>query len=339
MKTTSLLHKAKLICPLVAALLVPVGLTAETPKPAEDIISIATVNFHPVWGQNNIGRIKGFAVSAAKQGADLVVFPEMALTGYDLDPKDSGDKRMQLRLAETVPGPSTDALKEVAAKYDIYIMFGLPEKKKDGVYNSVAVVCPDGKAYSYQKIHPFGMESTWCKKGETPLMIETKFGPIGVGICYDMYQFPELARYYIAKGCRVVVNCTAQYEDPMENGGTAAFANYYLTTLAAHSVASEVFVVSSNLVGLDNVTYFPGASMILGPGIRKTTAVGDPVYHIYAGKITDNQEGIAFATVDLSLANRTLYKSNPVTGTPDFRPALYQKLYKELADDAAKTVK
>lgn len=56
-------------------------------EPAEDVMTVATVNFHPVWGENNIARIKGFAVAAAKQGADFIVFPEMALTGYDPDDK------------------------------------------------------------------------------------------------------------------------------------------------------------------------------------------------------------------------------------------------------------
>ena len=333
--------KHKLIT-FVAAIAATAGISfgvhaAETAaKPVEDIVTVSVVNFHPIWGENNIGRIKGFAKAAAKSGSDIIVFPEMALTGYDLDPKNTGDKRMQIRMAETVPGPSTDALKPVAAKYHAYIVFGLPEKKNGKIYNSVAVVTPDGKAFSYQKIHPFGTESTWCAKGDTPLLVDTEWGPVAIGICYDSYQFPELVRYYVAKGARLYINCTAQYEDPLENTGRRSFDSYYSTTLISHVVANEIFLASSNLVGLDNVTYFPGASMIIGPGIRKTTTPGDPVHHIYAGSIDDNQEGFVTATIDLALANRSLFKNNPVTGVPDFRPDLYEKLYKELMKPAAK---
>ena len=304
-------------------------------EPAEDVMTVATVNFHPVWGENNIARIKGFAVAAAKQGADFIVFPEMALTGYDPDDENEGDERMQAKLAEPIPGPSTDIILEVAKKYDCVILFGMPEKAKDGLYNSsVACVSPDGTVQAYRKIHPFGVENTWCKKGDTPVIVDTKFGPIGVGICYDMYQFPELTRYYCAKGCRAVVNCTAQYGDPAENTGLESFEQYYMPTLASHVIANEIFVFSSNLVGLDNVTWFAGGSMVIGPRLRATCAPGDPVYKIYCGALDNNNEELFLATIDLSLANRSLYKNNPYTNVPDFRPDIYLKLYKELAQDA-----
>lgn len=297
-----------------------------------DIVTVAVVNFHPIWGESNSDRIRGFALAAAKAGADVIVFPELALTGYDVDRENEGAARMQVRLAETVPGPTTDSLKDIAVEYGVYILFGMPERKGDAVYNSVAVVRPDGGAASYQKIHPFGEENTWCKKGDSPLIVDTPWGPIGVGICYDTYQFPELVRYYAAKGCRLYVNATAQYSDPSENTEMKSFEQYYVATQAAAVIANEIFVAASNLAGLDNETFFPGASMILGPAIRRTGAPGDPVCHVYAGGPGNNQQGIFSATIDLSQAVRSVYGNNPATGVPDFRPEIYAKLYQELAE-------
>ena len=102
-----------------------------------------------------------------------------------------------------------------------------------------------------------------------------------------------------------------QHED-----GRTRFEHYYLTTLAGHVVANEIFVASSNLAGLDNTTRFPGASMILGPGVRRQARLEEPYYRIYAGDIADCREEIIAATLELSLAERIIYRDNPFTGLP-----------------------
>jgi len=309
-------------------------ITVAAEREVEDAVTIATINFKPTWGnkEDNLNRIKGYAKAAAKRGANIIVFPEMALTGYDLDTEHKGDSRMQIAQAETIPGPSSNALAIIAGEYGVYIIVGMPEESYDGaIYNSTAVIGPGGVLGSYRKIQPFGDENSWCKKGHSPYIINTEWGMVGIGICYDTYQFPELLRYYAAKGCRLYINCTAQYEDPLENSGRTSFEQYYLSGLTAAVIANVIFIASSNLVGMDKVTFFGGSSMIIGPGIRATKSVGDPVYHIYAGSTNDKQQGIVMATVDLSKAARTIYKNNAVTGKPDFRPDLYAKWYSELA--------
>lgn len=300
----------------------------------EDVVTIATINFNATWGnkEENLNRIKGYAKTAAKRGADIIVFPEMALTGYDIDTEHTGKGRMQIVQAETIPGPSSNLLAKIAGEYGVYIIVGMPEKSDDGtIYNSAAVIGPSGVVGSYRKIQPFGDENSWCEKGDSPLIIDTAWGMVGIGICYDSYQFPELLRYYAAKGCRLYINCTAQYEDPLENSGRVSLEQYYVSTLTAGVVANEIYIASANLVGMDKVTFFGGSSMIIGPGIRATTAAGDPVYQIFAGSTNDKQQGIVMATVDLSKAARSIYKNNAVTGKPDFRPELYAKWYAELA--------
>lgn len=113
-----------------------------------------------------------------KGNVDIIVFPEVALTGYtysvanfdweDYNPltkevrKSDGKTEAHVALAETIPGPTTQYLSEYAKKYNMYIVFGmaaLPDGgliNEDGVdkcYNSAAILCPDGRIEKYNKIH------------------------------------------------------------------------------------------------------------------------------------------------------------------------------------------
>ena len=82
----------------------------------EDIITVSTVTLRPMWGQKeqNLNRVLGYMKAAKKKGSDLVVFPEMALTAYDDEAEKPLEEKMQYKLAETVPGPSTNKVAELA---------------------------------------------------------------------------------------------------------------------------------------------------------------------------------------------------------------------------------
>ena len=144
----------------------------------------------------------------------------------------------------------------------LYLAVGMPEKETGtgAVYNSVIAVSPEGVDAVYRKIHPFGNESLWCKKGQAPVIWQTPWGGIGLGICYDTYQFPELLRYYAAQGCRLYLNCTAQAGQMDTPQGRERMRQYYLSTLEAASLGSEIFLASSNLAGEERGTQFGGAS-------------------------------------------------------------------------------
>ena len=93
----------------------------------KDIITISTVSFHAEWGdkERNINRITGYMEAAAKKGSDLIVFPEMALTSYDDEPDVPVDQKMQHKLAETVPGPTSNVICELAKKLGLYVILGM----------------------------------------------------------------------------------------------------------------------------------------------------------------------------------------------------------------------
>ena len=171
------------------------------------VMKISTVAFHAIWGKKelNLQRMLDYIELAAGEGSNLVVFPEMALTGYDDKKEQPKAEKMQVLQAETVPGPSSQRIAEAARKFGLYVAFGLPERDRwapGAVYNSACVCGPEGILGVYRKIHLAYPEPHWAIRGRDPFLFQTPWGPIGVGICYDSYCFPELMRYYAAKGCR-----------------------------------------------------------------------------------------------------------------------------------------
>ncbi|MBU5628050.1 carbon-nitrogen hydrolase family protein [Oscillibacter sp. MSJ-2] len=304
---------------------------------SKDIINIAVVNFNALWGnkQQNLSRIIEYTDIAGKNGVEMIVFPETALSGYDDDSAhiDRGEK-MHTVLAETIPGPSTDVLTEIAQRYGIYIIFGMPERDLNDakkIYNSAAILYPDGKVDSYRKLHlPFS-EGNWAVRGDYPVMIDTQWGPVGVSICYDTYCFPELIRYYRAKGARLCLNVTACPDSEC----TRVSAR---TAIPAYAGINYLFIASANLAGRDRTSWFIGGSNVTGP---HRTERGWGEAHTYVGKMFDaansNTPGIFMGAVDLSIADAgtdtPFFAVNPAIHEPDFRPAMYKRMYEDLLSD------
>jgi predicted amidohydrolase len=303
------------------------GICPSSESSAEDLneVTLACVNFDTDWGdkEHNLERIKEFVTAAAKRGADIVLFPELALTGYDNGP----GVTMHKENAETIPGPSTEEIAELTRKLGVYVVVGMPEKSGENpevFYNSAAVIGPEGVIGSYPKLMPFGNEMRWCNKGESPFAFDTPWGLVGVGICFDSYMFPELPRYYAALGARLYVHITAL-------GDFSGWKSYYINQMQARAIENMMFVASSNLVGKDRKADYPGTSFVLGPG-----EVAHEV-KFYGGPASETKEEIVLATVDLELADRMrrnypLFKNNPVSGKPDWRLVLYQKMLRAIGE-------
>ena len=98
-----------------------------------DIINIAVLNFKAAPGdkESNLKRMIGFSRAAAKRGAEMIIFPEMALMGYGMFIDEDVPQEEKIRVTETVNGPSTKALEAVAKEEGIYIIFGMSEKLKE----------------------------------------------------------------------------------------------------------------------------------------------------------------------------------------------------------------
>ncbi len=296
----------------------------------EHVINLSVVNFRAVWGNKdlNLERICSYVKAAARAGSDMVILPELALCGYDPEPEIEFNSKMHVRLAETIPGKSTETVSELAQELCIYVVFGLPEQdKKDParVYNSAAICAPDGTITSCRKLHLPENEPTWATRGDYPTLFQTPWGPVGVAICYDFYAFPEIVRWASAKGCRLFINPTACC-------ASAVPGRMVQTQLEALVITSPIYVASANLAGWDRENYFIGGSSIAGPAGN----IGDVKYfagYPFYAEGSDSQE-MYTASIDLSLSEHNtfthLFKHNEKIGEPDWRPELYVKMYNEI---------
>ena len=307
-----------------------------------------------VWGdkQANIDAMEKYVVEAGEKGVDILVFPETVLTGYEWkkpknDPyyQESG-VAMQVALAETVPGPTTNYFSKYAQQYGMYIIFGMTEKEDepiydmtDGgtekVYNSAAILYPDGKIDSYQKMHRAGNESKWSVCGSTPYIFETDWGKIGIDICRDGHFYPELGRYYAAMGCTMLIHPTATTGNPW----------YRETRIGSYTDRDGMAAITCNLLGPDG-TYDESTGKWSG-GVFASTSLIITKYHNASGKTSFDPEtgyaidlngtgsaSVGFDERGTSPEGLEIAKMN-LSGCgfrlTNFQARLYSKMYDELA--------
>lgn len=291
----------------------------------KNIINVAVVNFSPLQTKKeNFEKIEEFTESAVKRGADLILFPELCLTGYDFYVNEQISHKEKLEHSELLDGEYCRKLAILSKKLNVHIIFGMGEKLSedhDKIYNSAVVCAPEKVLGVYRKIHPWGRENISFSKGSKPYLFMTPWGPISIGICYDSYQFPELMRYYVWKGSRLYLNPTALSEEVSLTRSHQAFVNYYKPTLEYGVISNAIFIASSNLVGLDRESYFGGGSVIIGP---KIAPYEETDIEYYAGDVNNTQESVFIATINLSLARRELCIDNNYSGEPDYRLELYR---------------
>ena len=280
-----------------------------------DIVTVACVNFAPVPSDKvaTLKKMESIIRQASHDGANIIVFPETALTGYVFPLEALAE------IGETVPGPSTERLQALAAQLGVYAVYGLVERDKSKpstYYNSAAIVGPSRTLGSYRKVHVGAdTELAWCTKGDSFPLFETTYGPVGIGICYDNYCYPEVARAYALRGARLLLNPTAFniFDDTTKEDLLA----YYDTTLGARCIENKLFLASANLVGCEAGVEFCGRSAIFGP------RSGCSHYHIWGGPAGEEEE-VVIATLDLSI------RENLPTPTQnifrDRRPDTYSQL-------------
>jgi predicted amidohydrolase len=232
-----------------------------------EVVTVGVVNFASVLRDKaaTLAKMQGIARDAARQGCDLVVFPELALNSWDgcADCKAvAGSCEWHLGQAELVPGPSTDAMAALAAELDLHIIFGMEERDPDDptrIYNASAVISPDGVQGTYRKLHlGIPMETDRFSPGDSLPVWQTKLGPIGVLICYDFWSNPELARILALKGARLLVNTTGCKGAPGKR-------DYIVNTTVVRAQENLVYAATANRVDCHDKEAYIGHSVIAGP--------------------------------------------------------------------------
>jgi predicted amidohydrolase len=242
---------------------------------------------------------------AAEAKADIVIFPELALSaGYTL-----GDKFFD--VAETIPGPTTEALGRKARERRIHVIGGLAEKDATGtVYNSAAIVGRDGRLVgSYRKTHIFPPTEGFFAVGSDLSVFDLDVGRVAIPICYDL-EYPEPARVLCLKGAEILLSMAAHW---IGTGTVGTPQNFVTTIYAARALENRVPVVLANRVGWD-----PGLKDNFVGLSRIVDADGMTV-----AAMADDKEGMITATLDLDAERRKRQSYNYFR---DRKPGLYAPL-------------
>ena len=147
-----------------------------------------------------------WSYKAKQENADLVLFPELSLSGYI-------PASISKEIAETVPGPSVERVIEITQKYSIVIGFGIIEKDKDKIYCTHVLVDKNGIIGKQRKIHVPKQESSFWEAGRSIDVFDIGTAKVGISICRDSF-FPEYQRTLYFKGADIVLMPFSYYNVP-----------------------------------------------------------------------------------------------------------------------------
>lgn len=191
---------------------------------------------------------------AADLGANIVSTSELFRSRYFCQTEDHA----RFELAETIPGPSTEALSAVAKERGVVIVASLFERRAPGLFHNTAVVIDaDGALLGrYRKMHipddPLYYEKFYFTEGDLGFRAwDTAFGRIGVLVCWDQW-YPEAARLTALAGARILFYPTAIGWHPSEKAHYGdAQHDAWETMQRSHAIANGVFVAAANRTGFE----------------------------------------------------------------------------------------
>ena len=219
---------------------------------------------------------------AAQRGAQVICLPELYRTPYF--PQD--EHKDVRRLAETIPGESTEAFRRIAAELGVVLIVPLFEKSRGGrCYNSAVVINEKGKLLrTYRKLHlpqdPLFWEKNYFQPGDAGYRVyQTRFATFAVLICYDQW-FPEAARMATLAGAEIIFYPTAIGWIVGHRSADGDWHDAWETVMRGHAIANGVHVVAVNRVGREERLRFWGQSFAcdsFGKVIRRASSTRDQV--------------------------------------------------------------
>ncbi|MCH8275064.1 MAG: carbon-nitrogen hydrolase family protein [Armatimonadetes bacterium] len=214
---------------------------------------LTVVQFRPDFADAgaNSARIEQGILEAAAQGADLVVYPEAAITGYCFQSADEA----RAASVETSSGP-VDRIRKACEGAKVHAIVGYAERTGDALFNSAAFFGPRGLIGVYRKTHlPCLGLDRFVKRGDALKVFDTAIGKIGVLICFDN-RFPEPARVLSLRGAELICLPTNWPESAERNSDFIC---------ATRAMENHIFFAAANRVGEENEFQFVGRSKIIGP--------------------------------------------------------------------------
>ena len=197
---------------------------------------------------------KTIANAQKEKSIDLIAFPELFITGYNL--KDNYNN-----VSEVIPGngQAQEGIKEIAKKHDITILTGIVERANKSLFNSAIMIGPDGYIGHCRKQYlpnfgPFE-EKTYFGEGNETKVFETNFGNIGVQICYDLF-FPDVSMKLAQQGADVIINLAAS---------PTTSRPLFHRVLPARAIETTCYYGFVNNIGTQGNLVFAGESCIFDP--------------------------------------------------------------------------
>lgn len=261
----------------------------------------AAVQYESTLGdkKKNVSDLLELSREAARQGAKLIVLPEMAVSSYCFYSREEIQP-----YVETIPGPTTDRFLRLAKSEGCHIVVGLPEVEPStgAFYNAFALIGPSGLIGRYRKTHAFVSEPKWAKEGDLGFTVwETELGRITGVICFDSCVF-ETNRIVALRKADVLCcpNAWLLEKGPAPVWITRAFEN-------------GMYYIAANRWSVERTVQFIGSSCIINPDGTIQASV-------------DSGNKIVYGEIDLEKARAKKFLRAENNKLGDRRPALYHAI-------------
>nr|WP_299240637.1 carbon-nitrogen hydrolase family protein [uncultured Halomonas sp.] len=198
----------------------------------------------------NLATLETLCQQATASKVELLVLPELALTGYNIFDRLSS-------LAEPIDGALCQAVANIARHHGLHIAFGMAERDSQGILYNTAVLLDDKGAQlgTYRKRQLWDREHDYFRPGDTYCVLDTRIGRIGLMICYDN-EFPEVSRALAQQGAQLILSPTANMHPN---------ASRQRLQIRARAMDNQCFVACANRAGQEEALHYCGNSVIAGP--------------------------------------------------------------------------
>lgn len=256
-------------------------------------ISVAALQFAPTTVlERNLEKCESLVRDAAEDGAQIILQPELFCSPYFCQTQDEANFSLAHPL---VDHPAIVRFQSVARELSVVLPISIFEKDGPHYFNSVAIIDATGEVLGrYRKSHipdgPGYQEKFYFRPGNSGFKVwRTKFGKIGVGICWDQW-FPEAARAMVLSGAELLLYPSAIGSEPQDPGLDTVMR--WQRAMIGHAVSNVIPIVASNRVGDEDGQLFYGS-----------TFIADQAGEIVS-KLDRESEGVATATFDLEAIER-----------------------------------
>lgn len=235
---------------------------------------VGLFQYSPMWEDKVQNEKKILEIlSKIKSDFDIVVFPEMTLTGFSMN-------KSLAEIFEVNESSTLNFFSKLAKEFSTNIAAGFIEKEKDRVFNTLFFINRNGEIISkYRKIHlfSFSREDRYYSAGNEPVIVENEDIKIGLSICYDL-RFPELFRLYAKSKVDLILNIANWPQTRIE---------HFVHLLKSRAIENQCFMIGVNRVGYGGREYYDGRSSIYDP-------LGNQII------ISRDEEKLIEAEIDLS---------------------------------------